>query len=151
MKLFTGSYRALEKHFLNLYYGKLKNPKEKVLFVLPSKRLRASLISKLIRQNGFVSGLYVTDLTTLAGNINYSLKEAAKPLLPADIIQDFIIKDIAEKLPDINPSRGYRKSLIAAFRDLISAEVSVKDLIDIKNSEELPLQKQKDILGNFIV
>ncbi len=151
MKLFTGTYRALQKHFLKGYLGKLKTPKERVLFVLPSKRLKASLILKLTEQNGLVSGLYFADLTDLATGINSSLKENSKPLLPASPVQDFIIKDIAAKLPDINPSRGYRKALKAAFRDLVSAEVCVKDLLEIKNSEELPLQQQKDILGNFIV
>ena len=151
MKLFTGSYRALEKHFLNQSSGKFKNPKERVLLVLPSKRLQDGLTVKITEKNSFISGLYFANLTNLAEGINSSLKSDCKPLLPATPIQDFIIKDIAAKLPDINPSRGYRKALKAAFRDLISAEVSVKDLLDIKNSEELPLQKQKDILGNFIV
>ena len=151
MKLFVGSYTALEKHFLAKSLGKFKSPQESILFVLPSKRLKAALTAKLIAQNGFISGLYFADLTNLATGINSSLKGISKPLLPASPVQDFIIKDIAAKLPDINPSRGYRKALKAAFRDLIAAEVSVKDLLEIKNSEELPLQKQKDILGNFIV
>ena len=151
MRLFTGTYKSLENHFLKEHLGKLKTPQERVLLIAPSQRLEHRLITKLTEQNGFTGGLHTGRFSSLAENINSAVKQTSKPLLPASTLQDFIIKDIAGKLPDINPSRGYRRALKAAFRDLIAAEVTAEDLVNIKNSEEFSFTTEKDILGNFIV
>lgn len=151
MHLFTGNFDALEEHFLDFISLGGKDPFDKVLVVLPSQRLQNSLRRGLADAGGCISGVTFSNFTALSAGINFAAGPEAKPLLPAGPQQDFIIKDILSSYSSLPPSRGYSKAFKAAFRDLISAEVSVKDLLDLKNSGELPSPEQQKNLDEFIV
>ena len=151
MRLFTGGFNALQEHFLRFITEEKRNPLDKALVVLPSRRLQNYLSRELAGRNGFVSAVTFTDFTALAAALNAYSKTRANALLPASPLQDFIIKDILNRYSSLPPSRGYRSLFKSAFRDLIAAEVSVKDLLALKDSDELPSQEQKDNLAEFIV
>ncbi len=151
MRLFTGSFRALEEHFINFISKEKQNPLDKALVVLPSRRLQNSLSKALARKSGFVCAVDFVDFEGLAASLNAYSPDKANALLPANALQNFIIKDILNKYSSLPPSRGYRSLFKAAFRDLIAAEITVKDLLFLRESDELPSQEQKNQLSEFIV
>lgn len=151
MRLFTGNFDALEEHLLNFISFGGKAPTDKVLVVLPSQRLQNSLRRGLADAYGCISGVTFCNFTALSAGINFSAEADSKPLLPAGARQDFIIKNILSRYSSLPPSRGYSKAFKAAFRDLISAEVSVKDLLELKTSGEFPSPEQQKNLEEFIV
>lgn len=151
MRLFTGSFRALEERFTNFISTEKKNPLDKALVVLPSRRLQNSLSRALARKSGFVSAVDFVDFENLAASLNAYSPVKANALLPASALQDFIIKDILNKYSALPPSRGYRTLFKSAFRDLIAAEITVNDLLLLRESDEIPSQEQKNQLSEFIV
>lgn len=151
MRLFTGSFRALEEHFINFISKEKQNPLDRALVILPSVRLQNSLSKALARKSGFISAVDFADFQNLAASLNAYSTDKANALLPANALQDFIIKDILNKYSSLPASRGYRTLFKSAFRDLIAAEITVKDLLLLMESDEIPSQEQKKQLSEFIV
>lgn len=145
MQLFTGHPTALKTAFLNFIKENKQNPFDKVLIVLPARRLETSLKRAAAARLGCVGALYFTDFLQLAQNI-----AGGKPLLPNNYKQDFILKNILQKY-GFAFGRGYTGALKNSFRDLASAQVSTQDLINLKNDETLLTPEQKDYLGKTAV
>ena len=127
MQLFTGHPAALKTAFLDFIKDNRQNPFDKVLIVLPSRRLEAFLKRAAAARFGCAGALYFADFLQLALGIN----GAGKPLLPNDYKQDFILKNILQKY-GFTATRGYAGALKNSFRDLAAAQVTTQDLINLK-------------------
>lgn len=146
MNLYSGHPAEIKKALINFIKTKKQNPLDKVLIVLPANRLESAIKQELSQTLGHISAVYFTNFTRLAVDINAASSAPYKPLLPNTILQDFIIKNILNQY-GLNNTRGYAGALKAAFRDLIGALVTPKDLLSIK--DELEDEGQKEYLAQI--
>ena len=146
MHLYTGHPAALKEAFLDFIKEHKKNPFDKALVVLPSRRLEAALKQGAAAHTGCVSAVYFMDFLQLASSIN----AGGRPLLPSTYKQDFAIKDILQKY-GISAGRGHVSALKNTFRDLAAAAVGPGELVNLKNDDALLTPQQKEHLGMLTV
>ncbi|MDR1123153.1 MAG: PD-(D/E)XK nuclease family protein [Elusimicrobiota bacterium] len=151
MKLYTGHPRALKEAFFDFLGAEKQNPFEAALVVLPSRRLEAALKRGAARRAGCVSAVYFTDFLRLALDIRQAGAAPFKPLLPDNARQDFALKNILQKY-GMAHGRGYVAALKKSLRDLAAAQVSVGDLMALKEEENSPLSaEQKEYIARTAV
>ncbi len=145
MRLFTADFAELEEAFINSV-GVNSTPLDKTLVLLPSQRLQNSLRKTLADRKGCISGITFNSFSALCANINTSVSTDSKPLLPAGLLQDFIVKNILKNSHLSSYTRGYCRIMKSAFRDLIAAEITPEDLKTLLTADDQP---EENILPLF--
>ncbi len=130
MELITGSYKALEKEFLD-YFNKTKtNPLDKVLIITQSQRLNQRLKEELLKSKECLSCVFWHDILGLVCNINQSSKDYI-PLKQKSALDYFKLKDFLQK-HNFNSSAGYVHALQTSFMDMQNALIMPQDLLKIE-------------------
>ncbi|MDR0734120.1 MAG: PD-(D/E)XK nuclease family protein [Elusimicrobiota bacterium] len=151
MKLYTGHPRALKEAFFDFLGENKQSPFERVLVILPSRRLESALKRGAARRAGCISAVYFSDFLRLALDIRQAGAAAFKPLLPDTARQDFALKNILQKY-GMAHGRGHVSALKNSLRDLASAQVSVRDLMALNQDENSPLSSvQKEYMARAAV
>ena len=134
MELINGSYKALEKEFLN-YFSKIKKePLDKVLIITQSARLNQRLKEKLLSSRECVACVFWQDILGLVSNINQA-GDNYIPLKQKRALDYFKLKDFLQRY-NFNTSSGYIKALQASFMDMQNALIMPQDLLKIKEFDE---------------
>lgn len=134
MELINGSYKALEKEFLD-YFGKVKkDPLEKVLIITQSARLSQRLKEQLLSSRECVACVFWQDILGLVSNINQA-SDNYIPLKQKSALDYFKLKDFLQKY-NLNTSAGFIKALQASFMDMQNALIMPQDLLKIKEYDE---------------
>ena len=140
MELINGSYKALEKEFLD-YFGKIKKePLEKVLIITQSARLSQRLKEKLLSSRECVACVFWQDILGLVSNINQA-SDNYIPLKQKRALDYFKLKDFLQRY-NLNTSAGYIKALQASFMDMQNALIMPQDLLKIKEYDETLYTKE---------
>lgn len=140
MELINGSYKALEKEFLD-YFGKIKkDPLEKVLIITQSARLTQRLKEQLLSSSECVACVFWQDILGLVSNINQA-SDNYIPLKQKSALDYFKLKDFLQRY-NLNTSAGYIKALQASFMDMQNALIMPQDLLKIKEYDETLYTKE---------
>ena len=134
MELINGSYKALEKEFLNYFSRIKKEPLDKVLIITQSARLNQRLKEKLLSSRECVACVFWQDILGLVSNINQA-GDNYVPLKQKRALDYFKLKDFLQRY-NLNTSSGYIKALQASFMDMQNALIMPQDLLKIKEFDE---------------
>ncbi len=130
MELINGSYKALEKEFLNYLSTVKKDPLDKVLIITQSQRLNQRLKEELLSSEECLSCVFWQDILGLVSAINQSSKNYI-PLKQKSALDYFKLKDFLAR-NNFNFSAGYISALQAAFMDMQNALIMPQDLLKIE-------------------
>ena len=120
MDLFYGNYRSLEEEFDTYVSALAAGPQRPVLVLCPSGRVAEYLRARLVKKNGFISNVFFCTLTQLLSTLDQERPGPHVPLLPADSLHDYILKNLLEQ-PSLNlygASRGFISALKTSLLDL---------------------------------
>ncbi len=125
MKLFYAPLRALEQKFIDYTLSLPLGPEYGVLVLCPSERVASYLQEQLLKRKGLISNLTFKTFGQLMAELDKQASELRKPLLPADRLHDYLLKNLLlrPELKRYPPSQGVISALKASLRDLADAMV----------------------------
>ena len=145
MELINGSYKALEKEFLDYLRTVKKDPLDKVLIITQSRRLNQRLKEELLKSEECLSCVFWQDILGLVCAINQSSKNYI-PLKQKSALDYFKLKDFLAR-NNFNFSAGYISALQAAFMDMQNALIMPQDLLKIEEFDSsLSSKDLKDLI-----
>jgi hypothetical protein len=145
MELINGSYKALEKEFLDYFHTVKKSPLDKVLIITQSQRLNQRLKEELLSSEECLSCVFWQDILGLVSCINQSSNNYI-PLKQKSALDYFKLKDFLQK-NNFNYSAGYISALQAAFMDMQNALIMPQDLLKIEELDSSLTSKDlKDLI-----
>lgn len=145
MKTFYGSFRALEKAFLQHLAADKPGPDNPVLVLCPSGRTAERLRSQLAKQQGLVSNLFFVTFSQLLARLD--LENPARPaLLPGDNLHDYILKNLlsAAELDRYRLNSSFIRALRASLRDLADSLADGAVLEEYINTLPEPALPEED-------
>ncbi len=132
MKLFYAPLRALEQKFISHILGLQVGPKNGVLVLCPSQRVAFHLQNKLLQHQPVLGNITFNTWGQLMRELDKEAPSFQKPLLPADHLQDYLLKNLLLR-PGLNrypATAGVISALKASLRDLADAMVEPEVLYE---------------------
>ncbi|MBR3604120.1 MAG: exodeoxyribonuclease V subunit gamma [Elusimicrobiaceae bacterium] len=132
MKLFYAPLRALEQKFIEYILNLQIGPEQGGLVLCPSQRVASYLQGLLLKHKPVIGNLAFKTIGQLMKELDQENIPNRKPLLPADQLQDYLLKKLLLR-PDLNrypPTPGIISALKSSLRDLADALVEPEVLYE---------------------